>query len=456
MKHFNVEITKETLISNGGLLLLFKYLREELIDYFLCPTLSCGNPSYHYTDQEILRVYFALLFCGHSSYESVDLYKDCPFFKSALDLEVIPSKERLRQRMDIISTQDPEIFSKILELNHYLLKELSIPSVVSGYDFVPLDFDVSIFDNTDSSKQGVKKTYQKGVEGYAPMFAYLGHQGFLLNQQFRGGNFHSNCEGSLAFFIETIKRASEITDKQLLARFDSGNDAMINAVHFANMEGVNFIIKRNIRSKQSRPRLIEEVLNNYSFKADPQAFTSLYHYEKEVLVKYYEKEIAISADIRQVYSVVEIRADKNGQLLLEPKYEIHSWWTDLEKEKYPLEEIIALYKDHATCEQFHSEFKSELDIEKMPSGKFLTNELIVSMAQVTFNIIRFIGEEALASNTFPLKRKVSRLKIKTVINKLLRLPAKFIIKNKINTIKIPRLNPFTQTFNWIYLNANFI
>ena len=42
--------------------------------------------------------------------------------------------------------------------------------------------------------------------------------------------------------------------------------------------------------------------------------------------------------------------------------------------------MIALYRDHATSEQFHSEFKTDLDIERLPSGKFATNALVMILA----------------------------------------------------------------------------
>ena len=36
-------------------------------------------------------------------------------------------------------------------------------------------------------------------------------------------------------------------------------------------------------------------------------------------------------------------------------------------------QVIKGYHDHATCEQFHAELKSDLDFEKVPSGKYLTH-----------------------------------------------------------------------------------
>ena len=37
-----------------------------------------------------------------------------------------------------------------------------------------------------------------------------------------------------------------------------------------------------------------------------------------------------------------------------------------------------MYHDHGTSEQFHSELKSDLDIERLPSGKLCVNKITVS------------------------------------------------------------------------------
>lgn len=41
--------------------------------------------------------------------------------------------------------------------------------------YVPLDIDVSPFDNSGTKKEGVSRTY-KGHDGYTPIFAYLGQE----------------------------------------------------------------------------------------------------------------------------------------------------------------------------------------------------------------------------------------------------------------------------------------
>ena len=52
--------------------------------------------------------------------------------------------------------------------------------------WMALDIDVSVFDNSDTQKQGVSWTYKK-VGGFAPIFAYLGQEVYLLNGQLREG-----------------------------------------------------------------------------------------------------------------------------------------------------------------------------------------------------------------------------------------------------------------------------
>lgn len=451
-----VEFTKESIHSHSGLLLFFSYLNKTVLEHFIFPTLSSGNDAYTYTDEQILRCYLAMLCLGHSNFEHIDLFRDSDFFKHMVDMETIPSKEIIRQRMDKMALLNHTLLENLSALNQFSLTNYARPSTVPGYDFIPVDFDVSVLDNTDSHKQGVEPTYKKGVTGYAPMFTYIGHEGFMLNQQFRAGSFHSNCEGSLEYIIQTMNLAKHLTSSPLLARLDSGNDAIINACHLNDMDNVYFIIKRNIRDHKYGSFIIDKVLKKPDYSIDYEDGTTVYYFSELVSVRYYENIKPVFHDLRQVFRVVKKTRDENNQPLLFPSCQLSGWWTNLEKNKFDEQTVIDLYKDHGTSEQFHAELKSELAVEKMPSGKFLTNELIMSLAQITYNLIKCIGQQALASNLFPLKTKVARLRIKTIINKIICLPAKFIIKFKKPCLKIAQWNPLSICFNWIYLNTNFI
>jgi len=95
---------------------------------------------------------------------------------------------------------------------------------------------------------------------------------------------------------------------------------------------------------------------------------------------------------------------------------VEEWWTNLD---LPEEKIIRLYEGHGLCEQFHSEFKSDLDIERLPSGKFATNALIMSLAVLTYNILRYIGQMGLLGEVSPVRHPAKRRRIKTVIQELI-------------------------------------
>ena len=81
--------------------------------------------------------------------------------------------------------------------------------------------------------------------------------------------------------------------------------------------------------------------------------------------------------------------------------------------------IIALYADHATHEQFHSEFKTDLNLERLPSGKFDTNYLVCQLAGLAMNILRPMGQRGLLGKDAPVRHPAKRRRLKTVIQELI-------------------------------------
>jgi len=64
------------------------------------------------------------------------------------------------------------------------------------------------------------------------------------------------------------------------------------------------------------------------------------------------------------------------------------WWTTLEEIHYADNQAIVRYRDHAISEQFYSEFKTDLDIDRLPLGKFVTNSLLMTLAASIYNMLR--------------------------------------------------------------------
>uniref|UniRef100_UPI00037B8F20 transposase n=1 Tax=Paenisporosarcina sp. TG20 TaxID=1211706 RepID=UPI00037B8F20 len=130
-----------------------------------------------------------------------------------------------------------------------------------------------------------------------------------------------------------------------------------------------------------------------------------------------------------------------------PEIEFESYWTALPN--HPAE-IINLYHDHGTSEQFHSELKTDLDLERFPSGKFATNNLILHLGCFTYNLLRLIGQESLKIDDAPLRKKVFRRRVKTVIQNLITLASKLVKHARRVSLKFGQHSPWFETFKRVY------
>jgi hypothetical protein len=150
---------------------------------------------------------------------------------------------------------------------------------------------------------------------------------------------------------------------------------------------------------------------------------------------------------RRVMRVTERSIDQRGQRLLVPEVEVEGWWTSLE---LPDASVIRLYQDHATCEQFHSEFKTDLDIERLPSGKFATNDLILAMAALTYNLLRYIGLAGLMGSAAPVRHPAKRRRIRTVMQELMYLAARLVRHGRVLTLRFAKHCPGFRAFEEVY------
>jgi hypothetical protein len=105
-----------------------------------------------------------------------------PFFIAsvllALAIHHLPSAESLRQRLD--TTGATGLIPHVFRAAHTMLKQLGVKISACAQGLVPLDVDVSPQDNSNTTKEGVSRTY-KNFDGYAPIAAYLGLEGWWTN-----------------------------------------------------------------------------------------------------------------------------------------------------------------------------------------------------------------------------------------------------------------------------------
>ena len=60
-----------------------------------------------------------------------------------------------------------------------------------------------------------------------------------------------------------------------------------------------------------------------------------------------------------------------------------------------------------------------MDLERLPSGKFATNALILELGMIAYNILRMIGQGTIGERAPRQKRNVKRRRLRTVISNML-------------------------------------
>jgi hypothetical protein len=313
-----------------------------------------------------------------------------------------------------------DLFEFLSPLTETLLSTARPDYGVLACGWLPLDVDTFAMDNGGTAKDGVGRTYT-GVDGYCPLAAYLGSHGFCLDLALRPGVQHSAFETEFNFerVIPMAQRLSAGGPKApILARLDSGFDSahLMRELQSYNQPGlvkVDWLIKWNPRTTNVAA-LAERI--------DADIATRWEHPRLGKRVTLWEEALRIEGierPLRRVLRLIERTIDKHGQLLIEPELTLEGWTTSLSTKQFDAKAIIALYADHGTHEQFHSEFKTDLDLERLPSGKFDTNYLVCELAALAMNILRLMGQDALHEPDAPVRHPAKRRRLKTVMQELI-------------------------------------
>ena len=415
MRKIEVKQLEYDLTPVGGLALVGHYLKVMAPQW---AQLDAALPVRSgVSNSDIVRAYLGLLVQGKSDFDAIEGYRGDKFFKEALGIGLLASSPTLRQRLD---AQAAAMFEHIPGINERLLGSQRPDYGVLPCGWLPLDVDTFAMNNGGTAKEGVGRTYA-GVDGYCPLAAYLGAYGFCLELALRPGVQHSARETDFNFerVIPLAQRLSAQGPKApLLVRLDSGFDsaALMRSIEGCNQAGqpqVDWLIKWNPRSKGTAEVLARLEADPATQWQQPRAGKRVAVWEEQVTVE------GIARPVRRVLRLVERDIDRRGQQLIVPEVELEGWTTSLGAKQFDAAKIMALYADHGTHEQFHAEFKTDLDLERLPSGKFDTNYLVCQLAAVAMNILRLMGQSGLLGPDAPVRHAAKRRRLKTVMQELI-------------------------------------
>lgn len=424
---------------------------------------DAGKRSDRLSDADILISKLGLLVQGRSHYEDIELFRQpqpskkqphereqpsaeqpsAEHFAQSLRIKRVPSESILRQRLKALA-RDSAVTTQ-LDADSLALIRAHQPTAlrVQGRRYIPCDIDVSPFDNSRSHREELGRTY-KGTDGFAPIFAYLGTQGWVLHHELRPGSQHCQ-KGTPEFLRQSLERIGTLQLKdEVLIRMDSGNDSADN-IALLRQSSHSFIIKRNQRQEDPVKWLSHAIAQQEGEPERPRA-------GKEVYIGTAEHhrpggESSTQEPLPVIYRVVRRSIDKKGQPLLIDHISVETYWTNLGESA---QDIIALYHDHGTSEQYHSELKSDLNLERFPSGSFATNALFLRLGSLAYNLLRSLDEHARAvreeqKESWPARIKaVARRRVGSVIRDLIQVASKRVSHAGREIIKLASAWPWSR------------
>ena len=158
------------------------------------------------------------------------------------------------------------------------------------------------------------------------------------------------------------------------------------------------------------------------------------------------------ADLADAF-VTKRTTDPTGQQFLEPKIEVRLFWTNLPESP---QDIIDLYADHGTSEQFHAEYKTDLGMEQFPSADYRVNRVLFLLGCLVFNALRQLGQESLRTRGIdgderaPIRTPVQRRRLRSVIDDLIRLAGRVVHTGHRHILSLGRGSPWITV--WLRLH----
>jgi len=431
---FEIVQGDELLFSHSGLALVGKVLSKTRLRKRLDNVMLPDHPFPEISHGEIAIAMIGLVCMGKPDFDAIEPFRYDPFFTASLGTDAVPSSPTLRQRLD---SANGTFNDTLLEESAKAVRYFAPAITPSHGNLVVIDIDVSPFDNSKTKKEGVAWTY-KNYDGYAPIFAYVGKEGYLVNLELRPGSDHCQ-KGTKEFLEKTLRYARMMSDAPFLVRMDSGNDSLEN-IKVCRKADADYIIKRNLRKERKEEWL--QIAMEYGEREESRLGKEVWRGEC------YRKRAGIDEPLRIIFRVTRRTIERNGQVLLVPKVGVETYWTSLPDDAAT---IISLYHEHGTSEQFHSELKTDLDLERLPSGKFQTNELVLLLGMIAYNLLRLIGQESLEGDDMPIRKRPSRRRVRSVMQDMIYLACRMMKHARQWKLAFGRHCAWFSTWRRVYL-----
>lgn len=437
MPYFHLKQSTRHLTSTAGLMLVGHCLLVTQLERLDLRLPKRGKIKM----SDLVKSDLGLLTLGKSDFEAIEAFRQDRFFQDALGIGQVPGSVWLRQQLE---THAAVLRDYTDDWSVHLIRRTGAP-ITAEDGFVCLDFDTFVMDHSGTKKECVGRTDQ-GVDGYTPIAAYLGNEGWCVGLELRPGTQHSALETH--YFLERVlPRVRELvgSDQAVWSRSDSGFDSARllfqqddeKRTWAAAGRTFEYLVKWNPRQQDLAAWAARAEAAGAFEETRPGQRVALLDLTVE---RAWQKE---KRDFRLIVRLTERTIDQHGQHLRVPTYTLEGWWTSLRE---PPRQVIGRYAKHGTHEQFHSEIKTDLDLERLPSGKFDCNDLILHLGMLAYNCLRLIGQLGLTGELAPVRHPAKRRRLKTVLQEIIYRAAQFIRKARQRILDFGQTCPVVPVF----------
>ena len=423
-----IQSTTETIESKGGLILAGKIAQKAGI----------GNIRSSYVNNAgtIINTLFGLMVEGKKDFESIDEKRGSLFFQEALGLPYVYAKDTVRLYLGKMASEADEVIGQLRESAAKIISKAPLHGIwINKIEYINVDIDTVAMDNSKTKKEGVSRTYQ-GFDGYHPIMAYIGKEGHMLDCELRPGSQH--CQKGTVEFIKGVqKQLKRIKARgRILYRMDSGNDSFETLKTIIKKKKTHYcLIKRNKRQENDEVWL--DTAKRHGKQIEVRKGKTVWTGSIEMHPKKGDEKLT---EVRCVFEVMERRIDKEGNKLLIPEVEVNTWWTNL---KCNAEKVIDIYHGHATSEQFHSELKHDMDVERLPSGKFTVNSIVLAVAMNAYNTLKCLGQKIMEMKG---EKKIKRKRLDKVIRDVICAAGKLVKHSRELIFRMNEYDPMLPIF----------
>lgn len=294
----------------------------------------------------------------------------------------------------------------------------------TGATRATLDCDASLF---VSSGRNARMSY-KGERGYMPMLAFWEELGVVVHDDFRNGNASPGSE-ALGFLKQTLAQLPpEVTTVKV--RSDSAW-YQSEVLDYCADHGYGFCIgaDQDEAVKQTIMAVPEDAWQRIHLCSDPA--------DPEPYVREWACETVHTLNhSTQPYRLLVIRKERLQDDLFYGPYLYTAIITNMD---LTLEEQIAWYRQRGRCENQIKELKWDFELRVLPSGDFFVNAAYLRIITLAYNLF-------IALKTLMLPEPERTLRLKTVLFRLLGLPALIVHHARRLVLKLPRGHPRLAQF----------